>query len=55
MMMVHGATMPCAASPHACAGGEPVEVVAGDMATFPSGMSCVWDVKEAIEKHYNFH
>lgn len=36
-------------------GGEPVEIKQGDMATFPAGMSCVWDVKEAINKHYNFH
>ncbi|KAF6255591.1 hypothetical protein COO60DRAFT_1272426 [Scenedesmus sp. NREL 46B-D3] len=36
-------------------GGEPVEVQAGDMATFPAGMSCMWDVKEAINKHYKFH
>jgi uncharacterized cupin superfamily protein len=32
-----------------------VEVQAGDLATFPAGMSCTWDVKEAISKHYNFH
>ncbi len=36
------------------AGGESVEIKAGDFVTFPKGMSCVWDVKEAIEKHYNF-
>ncbi|KAI7845671.1 hypothetical protein COHA_000785 [Chlorella ohadii] len=35
-------------------GGEPVEVKAGDLVTFPKGMSCTWDVKEAIHKHYNF-
>ncbi|PNH09143.1 hypothetical protein TSOC_004269 [Tetrabaena socialis] len=36
-------------------GGEPVEIKAGDMATFPEGMSCTWDVKSAISKHYQFH
>ncbi|KAI8477458.1 MAG: hypothetical protein J3K34DRAFT_364453 [Monoraphidium minutum] len=36
-------------------GGEPVEIAAGDMATFPAGMSCVWDVKQPVRKHYNFH
>ncbi|KXZ41886.1 hypothetical protein GPECTOR_252g633 [Gonium pectorale] len=36
-------------------GGEPVEVAAGDLATFPAGMSCTWDVKAPINKHYNFH
>lgn len=35
-------------------GGPAVEIAAGDMATFPSGMSCTWDVKEPILKHYNF-
>ncbi|PNW88076.1 hypothetical protein CHLRE_01g013150v5 [Chlamydomonas reinhardtii] len=36
-------------------GGEPVQIKAGDMATFPAGMSCTWDVKAPINKHYNFH
>jgi len=31
------------------------EIKAGDFVTFPAGMDCVWDVKEAIHKHYNFH
>ena len=26
----------------------------GDFATFPAGMSCTWDVTEAVEKHYMF-
>jgi uncharacterized protein len=26
----------------------------GDFVTFPAGMSCTWDVKEAVEKHYMF-
>ena len=26
----------------------------GDLAVFPAGMSCTWDVKEAISKHYKF-
>mmetsp|Transcript_31402 Transcript_31402/g.57916 ORF Transcript_31402/g.57916 Transcript_31402/m.57916 type:complete len:95 (-) Transcript_31402:124-408(-) len=34
--------------------GEPVEIEAGDYVTFPAGMSCTWDVTEAIDKHYNF-
>lgn len=21
---------------------------------FPAGMSCTWDVKQAVQKHYNF-
>jgi len=27
----------------------------GDYVTFPAGMSCTWDVKEAVKKHYMFH
>jgi uncharacterized cupin superfamily protein len=37
------------------AGGEPMEIDAGDMATFPAGMSCTWDVRAPINKHYKFH
>jgi len=32
----------------------PVEIEAGDYVIFPAGMSCTWDVTEAIDKHYNF-
>ena len=35
-------------------GGEPVRVAAGQLVTFPAGMSCTWDVKAAIKKHYRF-
>ena len=35
-------------------GGEGVEFGAGDLVTFPKGMSCTWDVKKAVKKHYNF-
>ena len=31
-----------------------VSLEAGDLATFPAGMSCVWDVTEDISKHYYF-
>ena len=27
---------------------------AGDMVTFPEGMSCVWDVTQPVKKHYIF-
>ena len=27
---------------------------AGDYVTFPKGLSCIWDIKEDIRKHYNF-
>lgn len=34
--------------------GEPVEIKAGDLVTFPKGMSCTWEVIEPIRKHYHF-
>ena len=33
---------------------ESVDIKAGDLVTFPVGLSCVWDVKKAIKKHYRF-
>ena len=36
-------------------GGEPVEIQAGDLVTFPTGMHCTWEILEPIRKHYNFH
>lgn len=35
-------------------GGEPVRVGKGDLVTFPAGMSCTWDVRGAVRKHYRF-
>jgi uncharacterized protein len=34
--------------------GEPVEMGAGDLVTFPEGMSCKWKVRKAVKKHYRF-
>ena len=34
--------------------GKPVEIKAGDFVNFPKGMSCSWNIKKAIRKHYNF-
>ena len=34
------------------AGGGPVTVKAGDLATFPAGMACTWDVRRPLRKHY---
>eukprot|EP01040_Poterioochromonas_malhamensis_P013087 gene13087-14356_t len=31
-----------------------VTIQAGDLCTFPAGLSCVWKVTEDIQKHYNF-
>lgn len=36
-------------------GGEKVTIKAGDFVTFPIGMSCVWDVKDPVKKHYRMH
>ncbi|XP_027148260.1 uncharacterized protein LOC113748879 [Coffea eugenioides] len=33
---------------------EVVEIGAGDLVEFPKGMSCTWDVSEAVDKHYSF-
>lgn len=35
-------------------GGEPVKFGKGDLVTFPAGMSCTWEVKQALRKHYKF-
>jgi uncharacterized cupin superfamily protein len=29
-------------------------IKAGDFVTFKNGLKCVWEVKKAIRKHYNF-
>jgi len=26
----------------------------GDFVTFKDGLTCIWDIKEGIRKHYNF-
>ena len=33
---------------------ETVSFKTGDMVTFPKGLSCTWEVKQAVKKHYNF-
>jgi len=35
-------------------GGEPVAIGAGDLVTFPQGMSCTWKIKKDVRKHYRF-
>ena len=34
--------------------GQSVNFGAGDLVVFPKGLSCVWDIKEPVRKHYNF-
>lgn len=35
-------------------GGTPVAFGAGDLVVFPAGMSCTWDIRKAVRKHYRF-
>ena len=35
-------------------GGEPVCMGKGDMASFPKGMTCTWDIRKNVKKHYRF-
>lgn len=35
-------------------GGEPVRFGKGDLVTFPTGLSCTWDVHMPVTKHYTF-
>jgi len=30
------------------------EIKAGDFVTFKKGLTCVWDVKKSVRKHYHF-
>ncbi len=34
--------------------GKSVSFGKGDFVTFPKGLSCTWNVKEPVRKHYNF-
>lgn len=35
-------------------GGAPVRMGAGDLVTFPAGMSCTWQIHSPVRKHYQF-
>ena len=35
-------------------GQESVSFAAGDYVVFPKGLSCVWQVKKAVKKYYEF-
>ena len=34
--------------------GDKTEFGKGDFVTFPKGLSCVWDIRDPVKKHYNF-
>lgn len=36
-------------------GRKPATFGKGDFVTFPAGMSCTWDVSEAVQKHFMFY
>ena len=36
------------------ADGSKISFGRGDFVTFPRGLSCRWDIKRAVKKHYNF-
>lgn len=35
-------------------GNQEVAIKKGDFVIFPKGLKCVWNVKEAVRKHYKF-
>ncbi len=35
-------------------GGQPVHFGKGDLVTFPAGLSCTWEIKKPVRKHYRF-
>jgi hypothetical protein len=35
-------------------GGEPVQIGKGELVTFPAGLSCTWDIRAPVRKHYKF-
>jgi len=35
-------------------GGEPVQFGQGDLVTFPAGLSCTWEIRKDVRKHYRF-
>ncbi len=36
-------------------GGTPVQLAAGDYVTFAAGLSCSWDIRVPVRKHYAFN
>ena len=34
--------------------GKSVGFGKGDFVTFPKGLSCTWNIKKPVKKHYNF-
>ena len=36
------------------ADGAPVHFGKGDLVVFPRGLSCTWDIRKPVRKHYDF-
>ena len=36
------------------AAGQTITFGAGDLVTFPKGLSCTWEVRQPVRKHYRF-
>jgi len=34
--------------------GSPVHFGEGDLVVFPEGLSCTWNIRKAVKKHYKF-
>lgn len=34
--------------------GDRIDFGRGDLIRFPAGLSCTWEIQEAVEKHYRF-
>ena len=34
--------------------GEPVTITESDLVIFPAGLSCTWEIRAPISKHYKF-
>ena len=34
--------------------GKSITIGPGDYVTFPTGLKCVWDIREPVKKHYDF-
>ncbi|MGE4358026.1 MAG: cupin domain-containing protein [Candidatus Omnitrophota bacterium] len=34
--------------------GKPLKISKGDFVVFPKGLSCWWNIKKPVKKHYNF-
>jgi uncharacterized protein len=34
--------------------GAPVHITEGDLVNFPKGMTCTWEIRKGVRKHYKF-